>query len=568
MSESTSPRTKSTAIFTGEPFERVVAILIALVTLLAAIVGFLQADAGSRADQAGRDAQRNAIQAMGHQVSGATQVAYDWSDAYQTWYTLDTLALSADNTGDDAAAERYRALSRRVTRLSPLLAAPYFDPASGNAPDIAGYEADVYLVKATAQAERYLASAALDNAWSDKANTYVTHLTLLAVTLFLFGLSVTMTGRTRWLFLGAGLLITAVTMVWLVIVLLTPVPRLAQTAIDAFARGVGLAHRGDVEGAVAAYDQALAAAPTYANALYERGNALYELGDFEAAARDFEAAQAAGRDDINVAWNLGWTYYLLGDFDQAVSVDRHAVELDPTQIGVRFNLALALLAAGQIDAARAEYANALAEAQRQVVEARAARQEPPSSLWLYMEAGARDLDSLIDTLNGRSYAWTEAPAAERVAEPGPVEAAAQSLAKQLRDLTVALEIKGQPPTGLVTARVSPFEFGQAVYDDNGDFVNYEVSESFAFGIDEVLVLFDYEGMVEGQEVLWKVYWNAVEDPSYRLVEEWALGEAGSAEKPLSYAYSNVFTFSPGDYVVEMYVDSHLVQRGGFAIEAP
>jgi hypothetical protein len=46
-----------------------------------------------------------------------------------------------------------------------------------------------------------------------------------------------------------------------------------------------------------------------------------------------------------------------------------------------------------------------------------------------------------------------------------------------------------------------------------------------------------------------------------------LGQAGEeAYIPLSYAYSNVYILSSGEYLVELYLDSHLAQRGYFIIE--
>ena len=81
-----------------------------------------------------------------------------------------------------------------------------------------------------------------------------------------------------------------------------------------------------------------------------------------------------------------------------------------------------------------------------------------------------------------------------------------------------------------------------------------------------MIVFDYEGMQDGQETVWKVYYNGEEDISWRTVEEWSLGAAGAAEFPLSYAYSNVYTLASGEYLVEMYVDSHLAQDGYFVID--
>ncbi len=553
-------------LFKDEPFERLVALLIALVALLAAIIGFLESDAGARADQANRNAQRFAVQAMGRNISGATRIGYDWSDAYQTWVELDTLALSADFMGDTTAVARFETVRDQIEPLSPLLQPPYFDPAGPFSPDVAAYEADLYLIEATALAERFAAAAALDDAWDGKANLYVTQLTLLAVTLFLFGLSITVTGIVRWLFLGSGLFITAITFVWMLVTLLWPVPVLNDQAIDDYAQGAGLAHQDDQKGAIAAFNRSLLNTPDYGNALFERGNAHYALGDYAAAANDFEAAQQAGRDDINLAWNLGWMYYLMGRFDEAIQMDRKALASNPEQIGLHFNLALALLASGDIEAAKIEYNRALDTAKRQVRIAVETGAAPPESLWWYLEFGAFDLDSLHDQLTGNTHAWTEAPPANTITASKEIQETAQTLSQRIREVTVALEYTGEPPKGLVTSQVAPFRFGQEIYDAAGNFLDYEYNDIYPYGTDEVLILFEYDQMTDGQSVLWKVYHEGLEDPSLRLVELWSLGESGEAQKPLSFACSNTYIFTPGRYTVEMYVESRLMQHGTFVIE--
>lgn len=566
MSEFTSNISKSAPFFTDERFERLAAILITLITVLAAIVGWLQTDASVRSAQANRNAQRYAIQAMGRKTSGLVQFNYEYNGLYRAWSELDLLALSAGNSGDEAAARRYETVRDRLVRLSPLLQTPYFDAVEKTAPDLNGYEADIYWVEATALTERYTNAARLGSAWSDKANTYVAQLTILAVVLFLYGLSTTISGRVRWLFVSAGTMLAGIVVLWLLVTAFWPISTLADEAIVAYAQGIGLAYRGKQAEAIAAFDQALNEAPHYADAFYERGNTHFDGRDYEAAAADYEAAQATGRDDAAVTGNLGWVYYLLGRFNQASEQSRQALKSDPTQIGVHFNLGLALLADGQPEAAQTEYANTMALVSQQVNQARESGQEPSSSLWWYMDAGARDLQSLLDQLDNQPKAWTDAPPRSAIADPEAVRSAAQDLNQQLRDMIVALEYTGEPPKGLVTAQITSFKFGQAQYDEQGNFVEYTTAEAFPYGTAEVLVLFDYENLRDGQEAVWKVYRDGLEDPSLRLTETWSLSSTGSAEKSIGYAYSNVFFFTPGEYTVELYIDSHLAHGGTFIIK--
>ena len=86
------------------------------------------------------------------------------------------------------------------------------------------YEADVYLVEGAAMTEKYLAAYQVAQAWATKSGYYLLHLTLLAVTLFLFGLSLTIGRRgTRWIFTGIGAVVAVVTIFWAAIIALQPV---------------------------------------------------------------------------------------------------------------------------------------------------------------------------------------------------------------------------------------------------------------------------------------------------------------------------------------------------------
>src|SRR4029453_12201596 len=148
----------SAKAFDKERFKRLIALVIAVVTVIAALIALLQSDASARDDRANRDTKRYATEAMGRKVSGDARVNFDYNSAYQSWYELDALANSATARGDEAAAKRYATVRDEVTGLRPLLAAPYFDPAKGQL-DVARYEADVYLVEMTRLSEKFVAAS-------------------------------------------------------------------------------------------------------------------------------------------------------------------------------------------------------------------------------------------------------------------------------------------------------------------------------------------------------------------------------------------------------------------------
>ena len=554
----------SAKAFDEERFKRLIALVIALVTLITAGIALLQSDASARDDRANRDTKRYATEAMGRKVSGDARVNFDYNSAYQSWYELDTLASSATSRGDEAAATRYTKLRDEMTSLSPLLAAPYFNPTQGQ-PDTARYESDVYLVEITALNEKFVAASAVKDAWDAKANGYVFHLTLLAVALFLFGLSITIANSfTRWIFAGVGTVVAVAATSMAITTWLQPVPDLRDrgNAIDAYAHGVGLAHQERWEPAIAAYGEALQVMPNYINVYVARAQAYAQQNNYQQAIADYERARAEGSESASVAGELAWAYHLQGRFDDAANMNRTALTTNPNELWIQFDLGLSLLASGQVDAAKAEYAKGMDFAAKQVADARAAGQEVPSFLWWSLDDGALSIESLLVTLES----GTDTPLRDKRADPKVVAPAGQALSDQLKSMAVALEFTGKPPEGSTTAKITPFQFSTSGKDDQGNPSDPVIADSFPQGTDEVLVTFDYESMLDGQEVLFKVYIDGEEDPSWRLAAPWNLGASGTAEKPLSLAYSDVFVLNPGQYTVEMYANSHLVQQGSFVVE--
>lgn len=550
----------------SEKFNRIIAVLAALVTLLAGVIAYLQSDASARDDSANRDSKRYSLEAFGNQVSGDARVNFDANVAYQTMYEMALLANSASNRGDEATTQVYETLVEESTSLSPLLAAPYYDPQGEGQPDLARYEADTYLVEITELQERFLAASDVKDGWDGKANAYIFHMTLLAIALFLFGLSSTISGPvTRWIFAGAGTVISVIAVLMAATTMVKPVFDLRQqgTAIQDYAAGVGLAYQGRSEEAITSFDKAIAAYPEYTRAYAERAAANMELGNLEQAAADYEQARRLGDKSANLAGELGWTYYLLGRFDKATELNRAALVAGPDELWIRFDLGLSLLAAGDLQTAQAEYDLGMDQAGRQVAEAKAAGAEPPSYLWWGLADAAASLDDLLWTLESGEGS----PPPDSVKDPDTVITAGEELVTRLKSLALALEYTGQPSTATVAAEISPFAFAAPIYDEtSGEVVDYtEPTDVFDAGLKEFSVLFDYSEMKDGQELVFKLYVNGEEDPSWRIVDQWSLGESGTAEIPISYAYSDTFEFEPGEYIVELYVDWQLVQQGYFSI---
>lgn len=582
------PPRKKLPLFSGEPFERMIGVLIALVTLLAALIALLEADTGAQVAQATRRAQQYAIQAIGVKGSGEVQAGYAWAEAYRRWLEWDTLAFLAEQEADPAAVRRYQAVRERAEALSPLLAEPYFNPESKDSPNIRAFEANTYLVETTILAERFINTMDLAGALDEKEQAYGTQLLLLAVSLFLFGLSATIVGRMRWLFMGMGSLIANVVIIWMSLVYIAPIQVLPDEAIVAYAQGVGLAHQSDYVGAVAAFDEALALAPDYANVLYARANAYFDQGHYQQAALDYEAAGAAGREDVNTPWNLGWTYYVLGELDESIETTGTALALDESQVALHFNLGLAHLAKGDLETAREVYEGGITQAIEQVTIAVETGEDPPASLWWYLGTAAADLDRFLICLS--SKVCEEAPPYQAIAVSDDLTATAKAIRGQLKELSVALELTGEPPADPdVTATISELDFATPVYDEQNELVGFKslgadtqlrfgrVQEEEGQEVDlnitragpedaarQIFILFNYAQMAEDQLFTVKVYYEGQESTGLRLVEDWKLGESGEATLPLTPGTQ--FTLAPGEYRVEVYVDAHLIQEGQFTIQ--
>jgi tetratricopeptide (TPR) repeat protein len=68
-----------------------------------------------------------------------------------------------------------------------------------------------------------------------------------------------------------------------------------------------------------------------------------------------ERAAERGRMGPDLLEIVGWSCFKAGNLEDALALYRDALELQPARTAVRFDLALALLAAGDLDAALAEY---------------------------------------------------------------------------------------------------------------------------------------------------------------------------------------------------------------------
>ena len=552
-------------------FENMVTILIASVAIWVAITAYFQNYASNISDQARRRAQQYAIEATKKEVNGAIQFSYDWQGAFQTWRELSWQITAAEQNGDTNAVERYTQLQERIAPLSKMLGSQYFDPEVGW-PESYKYEAESYLVEATRLSETYLAESELGNFTDNVADSMIVQITLLTVSLSLYGLSMALKGRVRWLFIIVGSGIVAFCSLWLGWSLLNLFirPEVDQEAIAAYSEGVGLVYQGKYDESIDKFSLAIQENPYYAKAYYQRGLSYYELGDLSTAISEIEAARNEGmQDDVSLNWNLGWIYYLSGEYDKAIEANERILTEHPEVLGMRMNQAISYLSKGDFENSQAQYDLLIQEAQKQVNEARTQGTEPSASLWFYMDAGALDLQNLIDQLDNNPKAWTVAPAANAVTgDHAAIREFSLEQMKRLKESTVALEYTGQLPGAQSDMKVEPFVFGQITGTDADGFITgFEPinSKVIPFGEDSFTVEFTYSG-TPPKQMLWKVYVNGYEDQSLRIVSTEDISGGTTWYKTFGYNYTNVFILTAGEYTVELYADNILVQSGTFHVQ--
>jgi tetratricopeptide (TPR) repeat protein len=562
-----------------ERLKPLITIMIATVALSAAVITYLQTEASMNAGGANRNTQQFSLQGLSWNMFGEAAQSYHYGDVALTWQQLETLAGYADLAGDVDTAARYRTIRDNIASTSALYDEPYFTEGSIGVPDVDAYIAENYTSTAVEYQEQAAAQSQVNNAWDGKAGTYIAILTFLAVALALLGLSLTVAGVIRLLFVVVGLVLFANTLVLSISTYVSPVPNLPKEAITAYAMGFGASEAGKYEDAIASFDEALGIAPGYGNALAEKGDALVALERYDEAIDVYKLAQAAGRDDLNVAWNLGWVYYLLGRHDEAASTDRHALELDPSAIGVRMNLALSLLASGKYEEAEQEYNTTIARTHDLITRALDRGETVSADFWYYLEAGVADLYNLVfkiegfDQMEGFDFTFIQAPPLDNIATPPDTQTEAFSHLVTLRSKIAAFEYyakNGEMPAEVTPdATIEEFRFGAIVEDQAEEVAGADTGNIFPNETKKVTTYFDYQNIHAGQHVAFKIFINFSHFPEYDYsVADWQLEESGDYFVTVNDPYdqfSQTYNMIPGLYTVEMYIDHEFVSTSFFYI---
>lgn len=504
-------------------FQDVVAVLIMLTTMFGGLVAYLETDASTRADRADRQSQVYAIQAMGERLRATQRDNYD-VQVYATANELDRRAqdamaragamgrvpgMSAGVVEHQDAATRWEAARDRIRSLSPLLSDMRYQPSD----DIIRFDQyfEESLVKARGKAEWQRAMTQQGEAWENKARGYLSIITILAVGLFLFGLSLTIPGVVRYILVGAGVLIVTVSGVWAALVYAQPAPEAREDAIQAYLRGVTALNVRDYDAAITHFDEATVLDARLGGAWADRGYARAQLGDPAAIERgiaDFEQAIRLGVDNSYTRRNLGRLYVKQHAYDQAIDNFRAALDQESDQAMLYFDLGLTLFVSGQEEPAREAYHQGITLLSK----------EPGYIREPSFQAAINDLQDATMM--------------------GDMMHAGSALVSMLKEASASLMMMGemQPHDMGVTFGPPTFEVGEA----------------------GLAATFEYQGMQDG--LLWQDRWyvdGQVDDNLSPAREPWSDGTSGQ----WTVSISDPERLKPGTYRVELYVEGQLVQSG-------
>ena len=202
-------------------FDGWIGVIIGIVTVFAGIVGTLQVHAGNLNTDYRAETQRYSLDAMRIRSVGETMVSANLDYAARVDELLTQQNDLAELTGQTDAVATLSEAKAALAIISPAYGEPY---ASMGDKAAAAYEVDVYLRDATRAEQMRTFMQALDMAWDSKANTYIVHLTLLAVVLGLLGLCLVMSDIPRLMIFSTAILISLITLNWSIQTYSEPLP--------------------------------------------------------------------------------------------------------------------------------------------------------------------------------------------------------------------------------------------------------------------------------------------------------------------------------------------------------
>jgi hypothetical protein len=373
----------------ARPSSRFLTITVVLATLVAAFGGFLLNRAAAFDSDDADQAQQLSLQASATQTSAYQRAETDYSQ-YVSVQVLQAKAaqemLEAAYPQPDAAnwADLYNVSTAQAAQAAKNLPLDLKPNLANGDPD-PNFPYDLFDKRASqgiylqARSDGYNYAA---NRWSALESSYTAIVTMIAVSLFLFGSAFVLYGRNRLLFSVLGIVLVATGLVWEGTLFATQEPAVPSVAAAKdYANGVVAMGVNNYGAAIKDMTLAIKARPDYALAYSERALAESDLGSEQLGsgfasnlspywakrfAADSKEAYRLGDHEAGQVVDLGWAYYYLWLIDgargkppsQAETLERQGAQLDPSFPIGWMNLGLAELAEGQFRAATKAYATA------------------------------------------------------------------------------------------------------------------------------------------------------------------------------------------------------------------
>jgi tetratricopeptide (TPR) repeat protein len=372
----------------NELVQVLVTIGIAVATLAIAAVGFLHARANSHATEAGQASDRYSVLTMSSllQSQENAKVSYEeyvhaQDQRGQAGNALQQSVFSSPSDRELLALvqERWQRLAARTQALTAL---------TPNSPDAQDPQFPRhYFARSTADALRYQALQDIANhsnsAWEGRAAKYVAILTLLAVSLYLFGFGVALPHRVLRLFGTVGGLLLVVGVVWAAVVWAGSPKEVGNEAAAEYSQGEVALETSTIgrdaagfQSAISHFTTAIHRWPGFARAYLGRANATLASAPLVQASlippdalrsviRDLKRARSLGLGSGLLLEQLSGAEYALalhGDthlYRRAADDARAAIALVPGDPVAHYTLAIALLGADDTKGADAAYEEAV-----------------------------------------------------------------------------------------------------------------------------------------------------------------------------------------------------------------
>jgi len=517
-----------------------IGVSIAIMTIYAAIIGMFQVQAGNLNTEYRANTQRYAIEAMRIRSVGETQAGFDTGAVTRMVEFIAQQRDLAESRDDASIVTKMDVMRDALNNVSPILKPPY-DALGDDA--IAHYEVELYLRDAV-RAEQYRAAyAPMDAGWDSKANTYVVHLTLIALVLALLGLGVVMHDIPRAMVLTMSVIITIITTGWVIATYTEPVPTINPAAIEAYTNAYSMAYEGKTDEALTGYADAITKKPDYADAYYEQALLLFGNQKYPEALTSLANARKYGYDESSVDYIEGYIMMLQADFSAAETATNGWLSREPRSIAALGQQVAVQFARDNGSAAMTTQATLLNEMRTQVAAIRAKGDEPDDQLWVIMNETADIIDDVV--LAGQQPDMSSFAALTLSPE---TITQATSAVQEIRSGAITLEYDIKSTSGKAT------DIQMGVTDDQDVFAPQDSFPAIDLATIPMVVQLNAQQIAPNAHVLVRFYVDGIEDESLRYVSAWSGESDGITTLAVPIDLGPSYVLPAGDYAAELYID--------------